>query len=153
MELPKIREAVKRCTALKTDADVSVETYADILPVLLSSAPQTAGTSVPLMLGSHAKEIAVGILAAASLLIVSMMVRKSAPAPVLPPMAEDRSAPHLEMAEDIAGEAGENNPAMDGMELDEDAIKTQQMLSQVSTMVDENPDAAANLVKRWLNRT
>ena len=39
---------------------------------------------------------------------------------------------------------------LDGMELDEDAVRAQQMLEQVSTMVEENPDAAANLVKRWL---
>jgi flagellar biosynthesis/type III secretory pathway M-ring protein FliF/YscJ len=37
------------------------------------------------------------------------------------------------------------------MEMDEDAVKAQQMVEQVKTMVKENPDAAANLVKRWLN--
>ena len=36
---------------------------------------------------------------------------------------------------------------------DEDTIKAQQMVEQVSTMVKENPDAAASLVKRWLNRS
>ena len=40
-----------------------------------------------------------------------------------------------------------------GMELDEDSVKAQQMLNQVSNLVAENPDAAANLVKRWLNRS
>jgi flagellar biosynthesis/type III secretory pathway M-ring protein FliF/YscJ len=39
------------------------------------------------------------------------------------------------------------------MELDQDAVHAQQMVEQVSTMVKENPDAAANLVKRWLNKT
>ena len=42
---------------------------------------------------------------------------------------------------------------LDGMELDEDAVRAQQMLEQVSTLVEENPDAAATLVKRWLNRS
>jgi flagellar biosynthesis/type III secretory pathway M-ring protein FliF/YscJ len=42
---------------------------------------------------------------------------------------------------------------LDAMELDEDAVRTQQMLDQVSTMVAENPDGAATLVKRWMNRT
>ena len=42
---------------------------------------------------------------------------------------------------------------LDGMEVDEDSVKAQHMLSQVSQMVDENPDAAASLVKRWLNRS
>jgi flagellar biosynthesis/type III secretory pathway M-ring protein FliF/YscJ len=39
------------------------------------------------------------------------------------------------------------------MELDEDSIKAQTMVDQVSTMVKENPDSAAQLVKRWLNRS
>jgi flagellar biosynthesis/type III secretory pathway M-ring protein FliF/YscJ len=38
------------------------------------------------------------------------------------------------------------------MEMDEDSVRTQQMLDQVSTMVKENPDGAASLVKRWLSR-
>jgi flagellar biosynthesis/type III secretory pathway M-ring protein FliF/YscJ len=38
------------------------------------------------------------------------------------------------------------------MELDEDAVRTQQMLDQVATLVDENPDSAASLVRRWMVR-
>jgi flagellar biosynthesis/type III secretory pathway M-ring protein FliF/YscJ len=82
-----------------------------------------------------------------------MMVRKSAPQPIIAAPMELAEAPALSGGEDIAGEAVEGNPMLDGMELDEDAIKAQQMVEQVATMVKENPDAAANLVKRWLNRT
>jgi flagellar biosynthesis/type III secretory pathway M-ring protein FliF/YscJ len=39
------------------------------------------------------------------------------------------------------------------MELDEDAVRAQQMVEQVAAMVDDNPDAAASLVKRWMSRT
>ena len=53
----------------------------------------------------------------------------------------------------VAGEVSEGDRTLDGMELDDDAVKTQQVVEQVSAMVAENPDAAANLVKRWLNRT
>jgi flagellar biosynthesis/type III secretory pathway M-ring protein FliF/YscJ len=41
---------------------------------------------------------------------------------------------------------------MEGMELDADQVRTQQMLDQVSTLVQEDPDAAAALVKRWVSR-
>jgi len=37
------------------------------------------------------------------------------------------------------------------MELDEDSIKSQQMLTQVTELVGENPDMAASLIKRWMN--
>ena len=38
---------------------------------------------------------------------------------------------------------------MDGMELDDETMKSQQVVEQVTTMVKESPDAAASLVKRW----
>jgi flagellar biosynthesis/type III secretory pathway M-ring protein FliF/YscJ len=54
--------------------------------------------------------------------------------------------------EEAVGEAVEGDPLMEGMELDEESAKAQQMINQVSALVEENPDAAANLVKRWMNR-
>ena len=60
--------------------------------------------------------------------------------------------PILDATEGLVGEVGEGKRLLDAMELDEDAVRAQQMLDQVSSMVEENPDAAAGLVKRWLNR-
>ena len=53
---------------------------------------------------------------------------------------------------EIAGEAGMGEQMLDGMELDDDSVRAQQMIDQVSTMVKENPDGAASLVKRWMNK-
>src|SRR5690606_34397714 len=98
------------------------------------------------------KEIAIGALAVVSLFMVLMMVRRAAPTPVVSAPPEPRPTPQLASGEDLAGEVGEVDPMLDGMELDEDAVRAQQMIGQVSTLVKENPDAAAHLVKRWLNR-
>ena len=38
------------------------------------------------------------------------------------------------------------------MELDEETVKAQQTMDQVQQMVQSNPDAAASLVKKWMNR-
>jgi flagellar biosynthesis/type III secretory pathway M-ring protein FliF/YscJ len=65
---------------------------------------------------------------------------------------ESAPPPPLVVGEDLAGEVGEGNALLDGMELDDDAVRAQQMIGQVSSMVKENPDAAAQLVKRWLDR-
>ncbi len=152
-ELLNVRSAVKACTGIKADESVSVETYTDTMPSLQVAAAPSAANNVSALVSGHAKEIAVGGLAVVSLFMVSMMVRKSAPAPAVP-LAARRSAPQpITANEDVAGEVGEVSPALDGMELDEDAVRGRQMLQQVSTMVDDNPDAAANLIKRWMNRT
>ena len=99
------------------------------------------------------KEIAIGMLALVSLFMVSMMVKKSAPIPVVAAAVESPQTVTLGGNIDIVGEVSEGGQMLDGMELDEDAVKAQQMVEQVSTMVKENPDAAANMVKRWLNRS
>jgi flagellar M-ring protein FliF len=128
------------------------------LPMLMATeATAAAGTSGGAGLGfsltSHIREIAVGLLALLSLFMVSMMVKKSVPAPVIAAAVEIPEPPTLGGNFQIAGEVAEGGQTLDGMELDEDAVKAQQMVEQVSTMVKENPDAAANLVKRWLNRS
>jgi flagellar biosynthesis/type III secretory pathway M-ring protein FliF/YscJ len=155
-ELPKIRTDVMKCTGLTAESDVAVETYVDVAPVA-APASQTTALSVASMVGGHSKELTLGGLAVMSLFMVSMMVRKGTPALVTPGLA---AAPAggavpatLGPEESLAGEAADGRSLLAGMELDEEAVRNQQMLDQVSNMVKENPDAAASLVKRWLNRT
>jgi flagellar biosynthesis/type III secretory pathway M-ring protein FliF/YscJ len=111
-----------------------------------------AGGAVTGLLTRHAKEIAVGVLAVVSLFMVSGMVRRGATVSTIAQPIELRAAAPLAVDEDVAGEVGEGGAMLDGMELDEDTIKAQQMVEQVATLVKENPDSAASLVKRWLNR-
>ena len=40
---------------------------------------------------------------------------------------------------------------MTAQEIGDEAVQAGQMLEQVQTLVKENPDAAAALVRRWLN--
>lgn len=152
-ELEKIRSEVAGCTT-QDPQRVVVSMYNDAPSPLLAAATAVPTGSITQSLGSYGKEIAIGALALMSLFMVSMMVRKGTPAPVVAHgPAAPRETPNLDSGVTVAGIVGEGDPMLDGMELDEDAVRTQQMLDQVSTLVGENPDAAANLVKRWLNRT
>src|SRR5207249_1975349 len=141
-ELAKMKQSVRACLGLAADA-VHVDAYTDLVPVAAAT-PQVAGTAVGLMLTDHMKEIALGVLALMSLFMVSNIVKKGTPIPVMVSApAPVKSAPvTLSSGEEAVGEAGEGNPLMDGMELDEDSVRAQQMLGQVGDMVDENPDAA-----------
>jgi flagellar biosynthesis/type III secretory pathway M-ring protein FliF/YscJ len=151
-ELPAIRNSVKTCLGLDEKA-ISVAAYTDLMPTASAAPPAQAASSVTMLLGGHVKEIAIGALALISLIVVSLMVRKSSPAPAVAPSAQSRPPVALKQGDEPVGEAVEGGAMLDGMELDEDAVKTQQILDQVSSMVKDNPEAAANLVKRWLNRT
>jgi len=82
-----------------------------------------------------------------------VVLKNAASVPAVASTQQTPSAPPTILSgETLAGEATSGGAHLDGMELNEDAIKAQQMVEQVSTLVRENPDAAASLVKRWLNR-
>jgi flagellar biosynthesis/type III secretory pathway M-ring protein FliF/YscJ len=164
-ELDHCRNLVRACLTLPTPEALVVDTYADIVPAAVE-APTQAASGVSMMLGGHVKEIALGALAVISLFMVSAMVRKSGPATAHAssrggPIATVGGSPieavlskvaSLKESADEAAEVGSGNGALDGVELDGDAVRAQQVVEQVSTLVKENPDAAAQLVKRWLNR-
>jgi flagellar biosynthesis/type III secretory pathway M-ring protein FliF/YscJ len=155
-EMPKIKAGVLKSVAFTSVDAISVDTYLDLGnggPQFVG-APETAtASSVSFLVGGHAKELALGALAAVSLFMVSMMVRKSAPVPVMIASAPVMTGPiQLDSGEIVAGEVGGGDPLLDGMELSDEAVRTQQMLNQVGTLVTENPDAAAALVKRWMNK-
>jgi len=153
-EAPGIRNDVRGCTGIVNEADIAVEPYPDVLPTMLAaSTTAKAQNNLASLLNGHYKEAGLGVLALVSMFMVAGMVKKSAPAPAVAPTMELKETPMLATAEDIAGDVSEGNPTLDGMELDEDAVKAQTMVDQVSTMVKENPDGAAQLVKRWLNRS
>ena len=160
-QLASVKDGVKKVVGLTTDDALSVDTYTD-LPVndLAMAAAASIPSSALNSVGGHVKEIGVGVLAIVSLLMMATMVRKTTPAQLVMPSpsgppggAAAGGLGQLGSGESIAGEVGAGAAALDGMEMDEESVRTQQMLDQVSTMVKENPDGAASLVKRWLSRT
>jgi flagellar biosynthesis/type III secretory pathway M-ring protein FliF/YscJ len=150
-ELANIKSQALGCISNTPPDKVDVAPYFDFLPMNDSLAQPAAASSLPLAITGNAREIALGVLAVISLFMVSMMVRKASPAPVVI-ARQDRPVPQASTPVDLATEVNEGIQTMDGMEVDDDSIRTQQIIGQVSNMVKENPDSAANLVKRWLNR-
>jgi flagellar biosynthesis/type III secretory pathway M-ring protein FliF/YscJ len=156
-QLAQIHDEVKGCAVFPSDDALYVGVFSDIAQPELPVAQTTSSSSVSNVLTRHGKELGVGALAVVSLFMVSMMVRKGAPAAtaatggVTEPLAADNGKT-LSGNEAVVGSAVEDNASLDGMELDEETVKAQRMLDQVKQMVEANPDSAANLVKRWLNR-
>ncbi len=102
--------------------------------------------------GGLIKTIALGSLAVLSLGMMLMMVRKAGEKPELPSAAELAGVPPtLEAGEaDLVGEADESSPALEGMELDEDSLRREQMLAQLNDLVKREPSEAAGLLRRWM---
>ncbi|HZL36908.1 MAG TPA: hypothetical protein VFC78_16425 [Tepidisphaeraceae bacterium] len=155
-ELAKTKAGLALGAGLPDINHMSVTTYEDFVPPL--PGPQIAGSGLSMtsMVTGHVKEAVLGALALMSLFMVSSMVKRAVPAPVLAgaPMmtASSPGSPILDIGAHLAGQAGEAGNMLDGMELDDQAVRAQQMLDQVSSLVKESPDSAASLIKRWMNK-
>jgi flagellar biosynthesis/type III secretory pathway M-ring protein FliF/YscJ len=84
--------------------------------------------------------------------MVSNIVKKNAPVPVAAVRAPAPAPRELNPREEAVGEASEGVTALEGVELNDEEALGHQMQKQVADMVATDPDAAATLVKRWLNR-
>ncbi|MCZ6543681.1 MAG: hypothetical protein O6768_08455 [Planctomycetota bacterium] len=133
---------------------VSMITDLGQAPLLVS-----AGTELPAggwsggpVGGNLVKYVGLGGLAVISLAMMFMMVRKAGARAGLPSPAEVAGVPPTLRSDhgDIVGEAEESALALEGVELDDDALRRQQMLDQISDMVNKNPDEAAGLLRRWI---
>jgi flagellar biosynthesis/type III secretory pathway M-ring protein FliF/YscJ len=109
------------------------------------------GSLGTLAMGGWVKTVALGALAAVSLAMMMLMVRKAAK-PVSMPSAEELVGipPALATASDLIGEAEEGDTAMVGIEIDDQTLKTQKMLEEVAEMVKSKPTDAASILQRWV---
>jgi flagellar M-ring protein FliF len=98
------------------------------------------------------KTVGLGALAVVSLLLMFMMVRRASREEEMPTAEELVGIPPaLAQAEsDLVGEASESTPAMEGLEIDENDLRRQQMLDQVNELAKNDPDEAATLIRKWI---
>jgi flagellar biosynthesis/type III secretory pathway M-ring protein FliF/YscJ len=118
----------------------------------VTEADRIAGTSGGFATEGMVKYIGLGSLAFISLVMMVLMVRKANAREPLPTAAELVGVPKaLEMTDgDLVGEADESSPALEGVELDDEELRKQQMLSQINEMIRSKPDEAASLVRKWI---
>jgi flagellar biosynthesis/type III secretory pathway M-ring protein FliF/YscJ len=173
--LTQIRSAVKASTGLADENSVNVAVYTDTMTVLGEAAQAGSAGAITDLVGGFGRELAVGALALVSLGMVTMLARKGGgPAGAGGEAAGGATGAtgaaglaaalggggggykdppqHLPGGDDVVGIVPAANPFLSAVELDEDTVQTQQMQEQVASMVKEDPDAAAGMIKRWMNR-
>ncbi len=108
------------------------------------------GGSMMLGNGNLVETVLVGILAAVSVLMMLMMVKRSSKNIELPTAEELVGLPpQLEGASDLIGEADEGESAMAGIEIDDADMQVQQLRKQVDELIATDPESAAGLMERW----
>jgi len=98
------------------------------------------------------KTVGLAALAVVSLLLMFMMVRRAGREEEMPTAEELVGIPPaLAQADsDLVGEATESAPPMEGVEIDEGALRRQQMLDQVNDLAQNSPAEAAALLRKWI---
>lgn len=137
------------------DKLVEVSRYFD--DIVLGEKVAEASSGIGGLSGSlvdYAKPAGLAVLALVSVMMVLMMMRKAAAEVVVSRAeAEEESfepAPVLDAGGAPVGEAAQTEGVLQGVEVDEETVRVRKMSEQVATLVKEDPDAAATLVKQWI---
>ena len=168
-----IRAEVMSCTGMADPTAISVLLYTEIAPDDADppAVEASAVASVAGVVGGYGRELVLGAFVAASLVMVTLIARR----PLDAGAATGVEGGDLELAaaaaavsgsgltnlggrgrspdpDDEYAELGEGGKLITAQEIDDDAAQSHQMVEQVATLVKENPEAAAALVKRWIGR-
>lgn len=154
--------------------EVEVDWYYD--DAMTTSAAVATASGMPAELMGWVREYGgpagLGALAIVSLLMMLMVVRRSSEGPVLPgeeppkPLPsgrrrkkrgdpddddEDEEPADIWVSSAPIGEAAVSEGLLVGKEVDEADVRSQQFVKQVTQMVEDDPETAATLIKRWVD--
>ena len=170
---PELRKAValaKNVIGAKSDDQIKVDWYDDAialhLPEPAAASTTFASGTIPLI-SQYAKQGVLALVALGALGMMLRMVRRAVrPAGTTPtPMCSSpASGPkkhkkkpggveQLDATDDVFGEANQGEAVLTGIELDDATLASRKMVDEVSTMIRENPENAASLVKRWMAKS
>lgn len=167
-QLKKLTEQAKNAIGAPTDDKVRVDWFDDTLasaPDIVVAGPSFAGGSMGGMVAQYGKQGVLAVFALGLLGMMLMMVKKSVPvagaAGDVDPSVffgngggaggrKNGGAPGQFDGEDVFGEANQTDAVLTGIELDDHTLASRKMVDEVSTMIKENPENAAALIKRWI---
>jgi flagellar biosynthesis/type III secretory pathway M-ring protein FliF/YscJ len=135
-------------------ASVEVSYFFDVQSMPLETALAASGpTSLP-QITQYAKPVGLIVLAFTSLLMVLMMLKKASSNVAIQGLENKENAneqtPALEVDSGPIGEASSSDGVLEGIEVDEDTLRTRKMAEQVASLVKEDPASAATLVRQWI---
>jgi flagellar M-ring protein FliF len=166
IKLAKTR--AKNTIGAKSDDQINVDWFDDTIAlhqVDVAQAGMVSGSVLPTM-KQYGKPLILFAFATFFLGSMLMMIRKAAPSAgggeVDPsiffgggsggskPKRKPGDPDQLDTGDDVFGEANEGEAVLTGIELDDETVQSRKMVDEVSTMIKENPENAASLIKRWM---
>lgn len=162
----RVRQTVKTILMARRDDDVTVNMFTGMTPAVtfradgtpvLASNPTTTN-DIMTMLKDYGPEGGLALLAMVAMVMVGRIARRSsadishgltaqAAAPTVPEASGDQplsvAGGPVGMAEPTFGSS------LEGHEVDESTLRSEEMTRQVGKLVHDNPEGVAELVRRW----
>jgi len=177
-ELVKATGLAKNAIGVKADEQIRVDWYDDTIlfnsPVLaLGTGGTSAANGWVALVTQNINKAVLFALAAGVLGMMLMMVRRAVPAGADAEMSTavffggggggsgkggkskrrgGGAVEQFDSQDDVFGEANSGEAVLTGIELDDETLQSRKMVDEVSTMIKENPENAASLVKRWMTK-
>lgn len=151
--LDRIKQQVEPLVSAAAPGKVVVDVYPDDRGgVAAAGVSASAGDTGPMGLLDQGvgRIIAPLVLAIVALVAMFLMIRKANQPTPIPDAAELAGLPPMLGEGEAAGEAVEDEAALDGMELDEEQYQARQLGEQVAEMVRNKPEEAATLLRMWI---
>ncbi|HKQ48354.1 MAG TPA: flagellar M-ring protein FliF C-terminal domain-containing protein [Phycisphaerae bacterium] len=171
-ELPRIRALVKPLIDATKDDQVVVDWYYDA-PAGTQPTAQAAPSGVMALAKDYGPQAGLGLLALGGLFMVLRIARKASAAIGMPATATAGGAPvsawdapsvgmyaepegdvsplrSLESGPTAVGEARELQGVLTAHEVDENTVRTQQIVKQIGQMVKEDASTAAGIINQWV---
>ncbi len=153
--LQRIQRQVEPLLTSKSAGQLVVDVYPDAgAPVAAAGMGSAAGGGLLAMLSGKLTNVIVpGALAVVAVFTLLLIARKAGQTTPVPSAEELAGLPaSLDASGEPAGEAGEADSALPGMELDEEQLASRQVAQQVAQMVKANPEEAAGLLRQWVKQ-
>jgi len=161
IEEDRVRRAVKSVLGTNDDSAVQVDWFPDLSPEspgqfadsqFYAGVGATEDQGTMATLSGYVPQIGMVGLALLSLIMMVMLVRKSSRSVgPLPPLEPEPDEPEEEYTRPLES-AELTEGFLVGQEVDEEALRVRQLGEQVSKMVDEDPESAAELIRRWVEQ-
>ena len=166
--LIKIRGLVRNSLGLGNDDDVTVESYDDFATTAAASAPAATGANAPVaasvsavptpsaaLLKASPQQIALAVLSLATLVLLSLLVRKrteGSTASAASLMAAVPAAGRGGSAAVLSGTLETPSASLSASHASDDptAAESHRMFHRVREVVGENPDDAARVLREWI---
>jgi flagellar M-ring protein FliF len=151
-ELTKIEDQVRPLIAAASQGTIVAHMVPDetVMPALASLGP--TGTLDQLIGSGWVAPGSVALMALLSLALMLGMVRKATRPESLPSVEELAGVPPTLPDDDdeLVGEVDEQESSLEGVELDEDELRSRRISEQIGEMIKSNPDEAGRIMKRWV---